>query len=131
MKSVTWIVVTCPTQKLAKQIGTILLRERFIACYDVIPRLASGYFWPPKSGTIEHSKGAVLILTTTKRFVPAVYRKVKEIHTDTVPMLATVPLNNVPESYGAWLREELHSSKSTKARSSRSRFRKYGRRGRT
>ncbi len=124
MKKAIWIITTCPTQKEASKIGYALLRQRSIACYDCVPRLASGFFWPPKTGKIETSKGVILFLTTLPQYVPAVYQTVKKLHSDHVPFLAAMKLDNVPDDYYRWLRRELRFVKNAKARSSNPRSKK-------
>lgn len=111
-------------KKEAERIGNALLRKRSIACYDCVPRSASGYFWQPKAGTIEKIKGVIVFLTTLPTFVPAVYRSVKKLHSDKVPFLATAKLNTVPSDSYHWLPGELQFYKNAKARSSSPRPRK-------
>ena len=64
MKKIIWVLVNCNSVKKADYIGKALLKKRLASCYDIFLRLKAAYFWPPKSGRIETSKGAVLAVET-------------------------------------------------------------------
>ncbi|MBI2592905.1 MAG: divalent cation tolerance protein CutA [Candidatus Colwellbacteria bacterium] len=78
MKSIIWVLVNCNNLKEADKIGKELLGKRLIACYDVLPRLKTAYFWPPKSKKIESGKDAVLIGETLPKNFNKVYKIVKK-----------------------------------------------------
>ncbi|MBI5404601.1 MAG: divalent cation tolerance protein CutA [Candidatus Kerfeldbacteria bacterium] len=102
------IIINCNSTAEAVKIGKAVLKKRFAACYDVVPRLATGYYWPPrKSSRLTTGKGAMLFLTTQPRHVAKAMLLAKKLHTDRVPMMGTIMLNDVPRSYYDWLVNEL------------------------
>lgn len=104
---IIWVLVNCNTVKEAKTIGWAVLKKRFCSCYDVISRLQTSYFWPPKSGKIESAKGCTLILETLPAYFKRIDKLVKKLHSDKLPFIGSVEINNVSPAYKKWLKNEL------------------------
>lgn len=101
------IIVSCNSTAEATKIGTLLLKKRLIACYDVVPRVAGGYYWPPKKGKIVRAKGTILMAVTLSRHVAAAKKRIIAQHSDTVPFVGTVDIHDVSHDYYHWLTREL------------------------
>ena len=54
---IIWVVCNTNSIKEADKIGRAALKERLCACYSILPRIRSVYYWPPKSKKLEQSKG--------------------------------------------------------------------------
>lgn len=104
---ILWIIVNCNNVKEADQIGKTILQQRLAACFEIIPRLLTRYFWPPKSGTIEKAKGCILILETLPFCKKNIEKYVKKLHSDRVPFIGTITIQNVRPEYAIWLKGEL------------------------
>jgi len=37
------VYIPCNTVKTAKKIGNILVKKRYVACFNIIPKIFSGY----------------------------------------------------------------------------------------
>lgn len=106
--TIRFILINCNSTAEAVKIGRAVLKKRYAACYDVVPRLATGYYWPPrKASRLTTGKGTTLTLTTLPRHVAKTMLLAKRLHRDRVPMMGTVTLNDVPRSYYDWLVNEL------------------------
>ncbi len=101
------IIVSCNTAAEANRIGMALLKKRYIACYDVLPRVASAYYWPPKKKKIAKGKGAMLIATTLPRHVARAKQLISKKHSDKVPFIGTMDVHDVSHEYHRWLAGEL------------------------
>jgi len=106
MTKITWVLVNCNSKNEAERIGKKILKERLISCFDIVPRFLAAYFWPPKSGKIETSKGATLILETLKRYIQKIEKEVKKIHSDRLPFIGSIEIQ-VSQEYFNWVRGEL------------------------
>lgn len=106
MKSISWVWVNCGPLSAARRLGEACLSARLIACYDVLPRSATGYFWPPRSGQIERGRGAAVVLVTMPRMAASVRRKVRQLHRDALPFIGQLTIQVEPEYY-AWVSREI------------------------
>lgn len=107
MKSIIWVLVNCNSVREADKIGKMLLKKRLVSCYDIIPRLKTAYFWPPKSKKIESGKGAVLIGETLPKNYSKIYKTVKKLHSDKLPFIGSSKIDNISGAYYKWVREEI------------------------
>ena len=107
MKKIIWVLANCNTIKEADSIGKALLKKRLASCYDIFPRLKAAYFWPPKSGRIETSKGAVLVVETLPSQFKQIDKTVRKLHKDKLPFVGSIEINNVSEKYYQWLKNEI------------------------
>jgi len=106
-----WILVNCATTEEAQHIGGIVLHERLCACYDIFNRTKTAYFWPPLSGAVESGTGALLVLETDAQKFALVSGRVKELHSDQLPFIGSIAINNISPEYLEWVRGELELNK--------------------
>lgn len=103
------IVVNCNSTAEATRLGRGVLKKRLAACYDVVPRVSTGYYWPPKKGKLTNGKGATLFITTLPRHVAAARRLITTKHTDRVPFIGTIDVHDVSHEHYRWLVGELRT----------------------
>lgn len=106
MKNISWVWVNCDRPSTASRLGEACLSDRLIACYDVLPRSATGYFWPPQAGRIERGRGAALVLVTLPRVAARVRRKVRQLHRDALPFIGQLTIQ-AESAYYAWVSREI------------------------
>src|SRR3989338_7573678 len=104
---ILWVLVNCNTVREADAIGKNILHKRLASCFDIFPRLATRYFWPPKSGKIETAKGCLLVLETLPRYFKKIEEEVNGMHSDTLPFIGSVEIGNVSQKYVQWMGSEL------------------------
>jgi len=104
---IVWILVNCNSAKEAVAIGKNLLKLRLLACFDVFPRLATYYFWPPKKNKIEAGKGCLLIMETVRKNFKQIEKLVKKLHSDKLPFIGSLEIGNINPNYAKWLQSEL------------------------
>ncbi len=132
MRKIIWIVVNCNSVGEADRIGKAVLKERFAACYDIVPREKAAYFWPPtkwaslaqrggpprelrsdrsrgeppRPKNVETAKGAMLILNALPKHARAISGLVKKLHSDTVPFVGLIPVDILNKEYYDWMKNE-------------------------
>lgn len=107
MPQMIWILVNCNSDKEAESIGRAILKKRLVSCFDIIPRHLAAYFWPPKSGKIETSKGATLISETFKEKYEEIVGAVKKLHSDKLPFIGFIEIKGIDKAYIQWIKGEV------------------------
>lgn len=107
MAKVIWVLVNCNSAKEAERIGKAILKKRLISCFDIIPRIAAFYYWPPKSGKIEKLKGAILVLETFQEKYRLVEKGTKNLHSDKLPFIGFIDIKGVSRDYINWMKAEI------------------------
>lgn len=102
-----WVIINCNSKKEADKIGRQLLQQRLVACFDIIPERESSYFWPPRSGKIESIKGSMLIAVTLPSKYSSITKLTRKIHSDKVPFIGRLKIDDVNRDYYLWLQSEL------------------------
>ena len=108
MNKIIWVLVNCNTIKETQQIGKAILKRRFVSCFDIIPRHSASYYWPPKSGKIETTKGATLILETFGEKYNLIKKEIKKLHSDKLPFIGFVEIKGIDKEYINWIKGELN-----------------------
>lgn len=104
---IIWVLVNCSTTREADKIGKESLRQRLTSCFDIFPRLVTRYFWPPKSGRIETTKGCLLVMETIPKHFKKLDKLTRKIHSDRLPFIGTIEISHIHKDYINWLRGEL------------------------
>ena len=94
------VLVTAPDLKTARLLAKAALRERLIACANLIPKIESHYRW---QGKIEAGSEVLLILKTTKSKLAALEKLVLSRHPYDTPEFLVLPLSTGGKKYLDWL----------------------------
>jgi len=94
------VLVTAPDLKTARLLAKAALRERLIACANLIPKIESHYRW---QGKIEAGSEVLLILKTTKSKLAALEKLVLSRHPYDTPEFLVLPLSAGGKKYLDWL----------------------------
>jgi uncharacterized protein involved in tolerance to divalent cations len=108
MTQAIWVLINCNSKKEAEEIGRKILKKRYCSCFDIIPRYLAMYYWPPKSGRLEKSKGATLILETFKEKYNLIKKEIKKIHSDRMPFIGYIEIKGLDKDYIGWIKNELN-----------------------
>jgi len=108
-------LVTAPSVTVARRLARALLRERLIACANLVPGLESHYWW---QGRMERGSEVLLILKTTRARLVALEKRVLELHPYETPEFLVLSILSGNEPYLRWLTESTSSPRSKTARRS-------------
>lgn len=106
-REVLWVMVNTNSLKEADKIGRACLKARLCACYGIIPRIKSVYYWPPKSNKLEVSKGPILTLETLEKNYLKIVKTVKKLHSDRLPLIGQWEIEQVSPEFYQWIKGEL------------------------
>jgi periplasmic divalent cation tolerance protein len=97
------VFVTCGSEEEALKIAHSLVEERLAACVNLVSPVRSIYRW---EGKIWDEEEWILIIKTQKERFEELERKVKSLHSYSVPEIIGLPIVEGSSSYLNWLLEE-------------------------
>ncbi|MBI5043505.1 MAG: divalent-cation tolerance protein CutA [Nitrospirae bacterium] len=96
------MLVTAPTIDEARKIGNTLVEEKLIACANIIPQVESIFYWQDK---VCNEKEALMIIKTRKKLIDKIIKRVKSLHSYTVPEVIALPIIKGSKDYIKWVKE--------------------------
>ena len=103
-------LMTAPDRAVADEIVDQLVRERLIACGNLVTDIASIYRW---QGAIERAAEILIIMKTTVAQAPQVIRRVRDLHPYDVPEVLFLPVIMSNDTYAQWVRDSVRSAQDT------------------
>lgn len=113
-----WVLVNTNNLKEAQKIGRAVLSKRLAACYGLIPKIKSTYFWPPRSARLktslagltsshrlESNSGPTIVFDTLPSHYPKLSKLVKKFHSDKLPFIGKIKIEVEKEFY-EWVKKE-------------------------
>ena len=101
------VFITASSGKEARYLAKNLLKERLAACVNSIPKVASQYWW---KGKIESASETLLIVKTTRQAVAKLTRRVKELHSYSIPEIISCPIMEGNNDYLKWIKDSVRAS---------------------
>ena len=100
---VSVVYSTIGTLEDARKIARALVKEKLVACVNIIPKVDSIYRW---QGKIEEGSECVLLAKTTERNVERTIQKIRELHPYEVPDIIVFPPVGGLKEYLAYVEDE-------------------------
>ena len=94
---------TCKNAREAKRIAEKLLKEKLIACANIIPNISSLYLWKKK---IRRSREALLLAKTSAPKMRKAMGRMKELHSYTVPVVYALECRTMNREALGWMKQE-------------------------
>jgi len=96
------VFITASSEEEAAKIAKALVESQLAGCVNIIKNIRSIYSW---QGKIEDEPEVLMIAKTQKHLFDSLMKKVKELHSYTVPEIIALPIVEGSEDYLNWLRE--------------------------
>ena len=96
------VLVTCSSEEEALKIGNALVEAHVAACVNLVAPIRSIYRW---EGKIWDEKECLLIIKTQKQRFEELQKKVKSLHSYSVPEIISLPITEGSSAYLNWIRE--------------------------
>jgi len=94
------VLVTAPDLKTARKLAQGALKERLVACANLVPRIESHYWW---QGRIETSAEVLCIFKTPRAKLRALESFVLAHHPYDTPEILSLPIEGGTVRYLDWL----------------------------
>jgi periplasmic divalent cation tolerance protein len=104
------VYMTAASEQEARGIGRALLEARLAACVNIIPGMASMYWW---QGKIDEGSETVVIAKTRADLVPELTERVKALHSYTVPCVVSLGIEDGNRAFLDWIETETGPSAAT------------------
>ncbi|RLI43026.1 divalent-cation tolerance protein CutA [Candidatus Bathyarchaeota archaeon] len=98
------VFMTVSDKKEATKIAHSLLKERLIACANIVGPVSSLFWW---EGKIDKASEFLVIMKSRKSLFKKLSEKVKELHSYEVPEVIAFPITEGLPSYLNWLDTSL------------------------
>jgi len=96
------VFVTCSSEQEGLKIANALVEGRLAACANLISPIRSIYRW---KGKIWDEKEWLLIIKTQKGRFEELEKKVRSLHSFSVPEIISLPISDGSSSYLKWIKE--------------------------
>lgn len=94
------VLVTAPDLKTARKLARGALKDRLVACANLVPKIESHYWW---QGKIEKSAEVLCIFKTTTTKLNAFEKFILANHPYDTPEIVSLSLTSGTERYLNWL----------------------------
>ena len=102
------VFITCGSEEEGLKIANALVEGHLAACVNLISPIRSIYRW---EGKILDEKEWLLIVKTQKDRFGELEKKVKSLHSYSVPEIISLPIVEGSSAYLDWIRENTESGK--------------------
>lgn len=96
------VLITAQNEDEAARIARCLVESRLAACVNIIKGIRSIYSW---QGKIEDNAEALMVVKTQRKLFDDLSKKVKELHSYTVPEIIAILMVEGSVDYLNWLKE--------------------------
>ena len=100
--------VTVPNDEEANRIANSLVQEKLVACVNIVPGIRSCYWW---QGKVQNDSEILLILKTTRSKLTALSKRVRKLHSYSVPEVIGLPIVGGNRDYLKWIGESLKTKR--------------------
>ena len=98
------IFVTTESVEEAQSIAELLLKQRKVACVNIISEVDSLFWW---QGKIDSAQENLLIIKTKMSLLDEIIYLVREVHSYEVPEIIALPIIGGNKDYLKWIGEEV------------------------
>jgi len=98
------VLCSCPDETNAQALARSLLKNKLVACINIIPQIQSLYYW---EGKLTESQEYLLIGKTLKQRYPQLEHHLKTQHPYDCPEILCLPVTQGSAAYLAWVKHSL------------------------
>lgn len=98
------VFVTTTNNEEAASIADTLVSERLAACVNILGAIESVYRW---EGKITRDREALMIIKTTDERYPELERRVRELHSYSIPEVVALKIEQGSAEYLKWLCDSM------------------------
>ena len=107
------VLSTAPNRRIAGRIARTLVKERLVACVNVVPGIVSVYQWKNK---VVRDSEVLCILKSRRPLLAKLAGRISALHPYDVPEIIALPITRGAGPYLKWLAAETRTPSRTSAR---------------
>ncbi len=96
------VLITTPSSREARTIGRRLVEEKLAACANIIPQVASLFYW---QGKICRERESLMVIKTQRSCFDRLVKRVQSLHSYSVPEIIALPIVRGSKDYLRWIRK--------------------------
>lgn len=96
------VFITAPNEEEAVKIAKTIVEEKLAGCVNIVKNVRSIYSW---QGKIEDDAETLLIVKSRSELFERLEKRVRELHSYTVPEVICIKIEKGSDSYLKWLDE--------------------------
>ena len=97
------VLITAPDEDEAARLSQRIVEESLAGCVNIIQSVRSIYRW---QGRLEDGQEVLLIIKTKRLLFERLEKRVRELHSYSVPEIIALPIVEGSEQYLNWLGQE-------------------------
>lgn len=101
------VLITASSQEEAQKIGRTMVEERLFACVNIVSPIQSLFHW---EGKLNDEKEVLIIAKTKTSLFNEIVKRVKELHSYTVPEVLFLPILCGSADYLDWVGKETRAA---------------------
>ena len=98
------VLITAKNKEEGEKIAQKLIEEKLAACVNIVDPVQSLFWW---DGKVDQAKEALLIVKTKEELFDSLAKKVKSLHSYTVPEIIALPILKGNEDYLNWIKDSV------------------------
>jgi periplasmic divalent cation tolerance protein len=102
------VIMTASNREEAVKIVRTLLKEKLIACANIMNPVSSFFWW---QGKIEEEKEVLVIMKSNENLFKKLSKRVTELHSYDIPEILALPIVESSQSYLDWMKTCLEPVK--------------------
>ena len=98
------IFITAKDMDEADKIALALVQEKLVACVNIVKGVQSVFKW---EGKVDYCEETLLIAKSEQKLFDKIIKKVKSLHSYSVPEVIALPILEGNPDYLKWIHESL------------------------
>ncbi len=94
------VFITASDKKEARRIAQKLIKNKLVACVNIIDKIESVFWW---KGKVDAANEALLIIKSKKKNFAKITRLTKSMHSYAVPEIIALPVIAGEKKYLRWI----------------------------
>ncbi|XP_046901352.1 protein CutA homolog [Hypomesus transpacificus] len=98
------LLVNCPNEQAAKDIGRAIMERRMAASINILPRTSTMYYW---KGDIQDATEILMMVMTRTSNILQLTEYVRSVHPYEIPEILSFPVDGGSLAYLKWMDEAM------------------------
>lgn len=98
------LLINCPTEQIARDIGRGIMEKRLAACVNIFPRTTTMYYW---KGEYQDASEILLLVRTRTSLIQRLNAYLRAVHPYDLPEIISFPIEDGSLHYLKWIEDAV------------------------